>query len=618
MNKLLRVKDPYTIILSLILVVAAILRFYGLTNQSLWVDELHTMIEADPTIHWSQMFEYLRGIDQHPPLFFIIERVLFYLFGHTEGVARSFPAMCGLVSVWAMYLLGKELLDKKLGTIAALITCINYFNIDYSQEARCYIMAFLFATFSYLYFIKLMKSLLLRHLYPYVFFTVLMLYSHYYSLFVVAAQGLVALVLLLGQKGDKKQFIKVAAIGSIIIVISYLPWAPFLIAMSKIESFWISPIESSFGTTYFFDYFGNNQFLQPFLILLLTYFCWQVFAQSNLSVDRIKDSPLQLTFLVFFVAVAVTYLAPYLRSILVVPMLFNRYTIVVLPGFIIVIAFAFVLINNRMALTIMLTAFVALTLMDLLIVRKYYSDRKHRKTQFREMTKFISEDPKRIFPIVEERTAWQHRYYLKKYNNNAPILSGNKEATIDSILTSPNYDLDGFWIVGAHGFEPHLLHEVQQKLDTTYTLMKQREFYDAWAQLYIRTDSTKNVTWDSAHDVTWYFPGRANYFKETVVPIWGGTIASQSILVKPNSYNVRISHVGTKASGVYPHIKVFINDKKIGEFYTSEYWTENSFRFEVQNEQFIVIKLDFDNDLSVGGKDRNAFIKSVFVEKSMR
>src|SRR5271169_3669259 len=108
-------RKPYrNVLLLLILVVAAILRFYHLSYQSFGLDELHTMNEADPGIRWKEMLEYLRKGDQHPPLFFVIERMLFILFGSSEWVARGFAALCGLLGVWAMYGLGKELLNKRL------------------------------------------------------------------------------------------------------------------------------------------------------------------------------------------------------------------------------------------------------------------------------------------------------------------------------------------------------------------------------------------------------------------------------------------------------------------------------------------------------------------------
>ena len=141
--------DKYSLWLTAILIITAFLRFLALDKQSLWLDELHTMNEAAPALTLKEMFSYLTCCDQHPPLYFLFEKLLFSVFGHTSLVARSFSATLGVGSVWLMYLLGKELSGKRLGLIAAAITCVNYYNILYSQEARDYIMAFFFAALSF-------------------------------------------------------------------------------------------------------------------------------------------------------------------------------------------------------------------------------------------------------------------------------------------------------------------------------------------------------------------------------------------------------------------------------------------------------------------------------------
>ena len=67
------------------------LRFTGLFRQSFWLDELHTMNETDPAVSWAELFRYLKCCDQHPPLFFILEKIAFSVFGQSEFVARFIP-----------------------------------------------------------------------------------------------------------------------------------------------------------------------------------------------------------------------------------------------------------------------------------------------------------------------------------------------------------------------------------------------------------------------------------------------------------------------------------------------------------------------------------------------
>ncbi|HEY5823833.1 MAG TPA: hypothetical protein VIT44_05700, partial [Cyclobacteriaceae bacterium] len=329
-------------------------------------------------------------------------------------------------------------------------------------------------------------------MFMYVLFTLLLLYTHYYSLFIVSAQGLVAFIFIVGDKQNQRSYFSKFAIAGALLVVGYLPWVPILFEISKIHSFWIGPIPPDFAITYFFQYFGDYRNLKFFLIPLMLFFFWQVSRQKGWSLDKIRNNPLQLMFLIFYTAIAVTYIIPYLRSIFVVPMLYNRYTIVVLPAFIISLAFAFLMINHRIVQIVVVSAFVFLSWHDLVYRSDYYSPEVFHKTQFREMTAFVSSDKNRIYPIVEERTSWHHTYYLKKYNLQVPVLPGRKEVTIDSILhrTSTKYDLQGFWIVGAHGWEPHLTPTMQTRLDSAYNLITEKDFFDTWAQFYLRKKQT--------------------------------------------------------------------------------------------------------------------------------
>src|ERR1043165_3497015 len=121
--------------LLLLLTAACILRFYRLTYQSLWHDELFTMNEADPRISFGQMF-HLLSLDTHPPLYTLIARISFSIFGYTAWAVRAPAALFGTLNVWTIYLLGKEIKDRRTGLIAAALCCFSYYNLHYSQEGR--------------------------------------------------------------------------------------------------------------------------------------------------------------------------------------------------------------------------------------------------------------------------------------------------------------------------------------------------------------------------------------------------------------------------------------------------------------------------------------------------
>src|SRR6185503_15042542 len=111
------------------MICAFVMRLWKIDFQSLWLDELHTMNISDPDIGWKDMLGYLKCCDQHPPLFFFLARISFEFFGYTAVSARLISVIAGTVSVWAMYLLGKEILNRNLGLIAAALTTVNFYNL---------------------------------------------------------------------------------------------------------------------------------------------------------------------------------------------------------------------------------------------------------------------------------------------------------------------------------------------------------------------------------------------------------------------------------------------------------------------------------------------------------
>ena len=115
--------------LILILLVAAFLRLYRLDFQSLWVDEIFTLNMSDPSIPSAQFFFEMELREGFPYLYFYLLKGFYFFLGYSEWTARFFSALAGIASVYAIYLLGKELFYKNIGLIAATLFCVNEYNI---------------------------------------------------------------------------------------------------------------------------------------------------------------------------------------------------------------------------------------------------------------------------------------------------------------------------------------------------------------------------------------------------------------------------------------------------------------------------------------------------------
>ncbi len=120
-----------------ILVLAAALRFYRIDAQSLWNDEGNSARIAERSV--ALIVEGAAG-DIHPPLYYLTLHVWRGVFGTGEAALRGLSAVFGLIAVGLAFLLGRHLFEARVGLIAAFLAAVNPFQIDYSQEARMYMM----------------------------------------------------------------------------------------------------------------------------------------------------------------------------------------------------------------------------------------------------------------------------------------------------------------------------------------------------------------------------------------------------------------------------------------------------------------------------------------------
>jgi mannosyltransferase len=585
-----------------IIAIAFILRFYHLSFQSLWLDELHTMIEADPKRSLSELFNYLKCCDQHPPLFFLIEKFAFTIFGHTEFVARLLPALAGTASVWVLYLLGKETANRQVGLTAALLITFNFYNIQYSQEARGYIFAFLFTSLSFLHLIKFFKQQTIKSVVLYALFTLMMLYTHYFGLFVFISQCVIGLIYWLAISKEKTAFFKRCLLALVVIVICFAPWIPFILEMSNIKSFWIAGISPDFAMDHFKEYFGNNSLLYPLLTFFTLLYLYKAAKEKE---ENTEPNPTFL-FIVLSIWISLTLLIPYIRSLLTIPMLVPRYTIVVLPAFILMISLGIESIKNKMVRYILLAIFITISTIDLLAVKKYYS--KVNKTQFREITNYIANYKIKNIPIVNIKTAWQFQYYASVSNISNLLLGENTDAILDSLnnLTNPY----GFWLVGTHN-SPKLSDEKIKSLENNFAIIEDSNFFDGWTQLYLPYTSlhgTKQLTFHSSL----YF----DIEKEKIVPLWGKSFNANTIPLEKGKYTFKITSRGTQAENTFPEIIILANNKKIGSYVASEQKSQYVFDFEASGEP-ITFTFEMTNDLTKTStnEDRNLFIYKAFVTK---
>jgi 4-amino-4-deoxy-L-arabinose transferase-like glycosyltransferase len=480
MKPLLWLKENNYLIL--ILLVGTILRCYHLDFQSVWLDEIHTLNEANPNLSLSDLFTSLAASDPHPPLYFIVLQILFKIFGYTTLVVRAFSAIMGIMGMVAIYLLAKELMNKKVALFSIALLAVNYFHIYYSQEARMYAMMFTTTVFSFYFLIRFIKTPTLKTAFLHGFFAVLMIYTHFFALFTLFSHYLILLFFIVKpyQQNGKKLFY-LSFFSGITTLLLYLPSLRLFFVASERKSIWIPLPTIDVYTQIFKDFFGQSEIVLYFISFLIIFVFIKLFQQKNNSntlLNPAKDKFI-FSFFIVFIWVFITLLIPLISSFINLPMIINRYFISILPAIILLVGIGLYYIKNNLVRGLFLTVIVVFSLTDLIVVKKYYT--QISKTQFREVSMFIINNNKTKEDVVTS-LEWYFPFFMK--NEKVNIIAKSLDEKVNEMILDTT-KIKPFWYVDAHlrPFNPS--EESKSFLDRNFVVDNSVSLYDAWTKYFI-------------------------------------------------------------------------------------------------------------------------------------
>lgn len=136
------------LVLGLIVALGAAVRCSTLSFQSLWLDEVATVVEAGRS--WPELLLALFDPRQGYPLYILGMRLWIAVWGTGEAALRWPSALAGTLSVPLLYLLGRRLLGRRVGLLAAALLAVSPLAVWYSQEAKAYALFMLLTLSSWL------------------------------------------------------------------------------------------------------------------------------------------------------------------------------------------------------------------------------------------------------------------------------------------------------------------------------------------------------------------------------------------------------------------------------------------------------------------------------------
>jgi uncharacterized membrane protein len=122
-------------VLVVLTLIGAFLRFYRINAQSFWGDEAISSLIA--TSSTSDVLNNARA-STNPPGYYLLLHFWHPLAGSSDLAWRFPSALMGVLGICLVYQLGRSIRSKRVGLWAAAITTLAPFHVFYSQEARMY------------------------------------------------------------------------------------------------------------------------------------------------------------------------------------------------------------------------------------------------------------------------------------------------------------------------------------------------------------------------------------------------------------------------------------------------------------------------------------------------
>lgn len=304
--------------LTILLVLGFIVRFSISGIHSYSSDEL----SAINRLNYNSLGELLEfGVekgDMHPAGIQLFEKFWSSLFGTSE-IALRFPfVVMGVLSIWIIYLIGKDWMNKSAGLIAAVLLTSTYFPIIHSELARPYSPGLLFSLLSAYYWLKLLRpfkpSIEPKH--SVWFYSILLgislalaMYTHYFAFLFVAFVGLTGFIYV------KKETLLPFIASGFIAVVLFLPHIGITLTQLGVEGGlqWLGKPSVYWILEFIFYAFNESWYL--ILILLVTVIAVRM---NTSGVDVQYNRKIVVLFIAWFFGI---YLIGYIFSLTSSPIL---------------------------------------------------------------------------------------------------------------------------------------------------------------------------------------------------------------------------------------------------------------------------------------------------------
>lgn len=231
------------VLLSVVVIFGAALRFWNLGQWSFWIDEVFTVRDAQ-----SLSFESWRNIPN--PIPYLAVKLSIALAGNSEWGSRLIPCLIGIISIPAVFGLGRTLFNWQVGLLGGAFAACSSWHLFWAQNARYPVFTFLFAVLTaWFFYTSLERDSTLLTIGALVS-SVCLILSHTLSVVIVPALAAYAVICLL-ETSNRKRWLN--------LLIFFIPFAIPVLALALPDV-----------RGYLFSGWGRNEWQRSPLYIVLT------------------------------------------------------------------------------------------------------------------------------------------------------------------------------------------------------------------------------------------------------------------------------------------------------------------------------------------------------------
>ena len=269
----------------------------GVRSGPLWLDE--TLSVEIARLPLGELYGALRQ-DGAPPVYYLLLKAWIGLFGTGTVAVRLLTVALVPVALLLAHRLGSRLGGAAAGTASAVVLAALPWTMRYGSETRMYLLVVVLVLAAALALERVRRAPGRAPIAALGVLTGLLLLTHYWSLFLLAAVGLVHLPGLVRRRAPEVRVVVALALGGVL----FLPWAPtFLFQAAHTGAPWADPLVL-FELLRTPRYWGGGSDLSRTLLALLVV-PLAVWAAVRRPAARLAGTVALLTLLLAFAAVYV-------------------------------------------------------------------------------------------------------------------------------------------------------------------------------------------------------------------------------------------------------------------------------------------------------------------------